>query len=253
MAWQIADRIKETTTTTGTGAMTLAGAMTGFRAFAAVCAVGDKCYYALQAVDGSGNPTGAWETGVGTYSATNTLTRTTILASSAAGAAISLTGTTQVWGDVPASTLAPLVPGAGRPYFQSYVAAADALTNNAWAKIAYDTNEFDSDACYSTSAYRFTPNKAGKYLVTVSCQVTFSGTSGTAAIAAIYKNGTLYKQAPGSIFSGGAGGTGDITAIVDMNGTTDYVEGFFYAVGTSPAVDNSVAARNNFCAHYIGP
>lgn len=104
MPLQIADRIRETTTTTGTGAITLAGAATGFGAFSSVCAVGDTCYYALQAVDGSGNPTGVWETGLGTYSATNTLTRTTVLSSSNAGAAVTLpTGTTQVWLDLPAS------------------------------------------------------------------------------------------------------------------------------------------------------
>src|ERR1700750_1363032 len=100
---QIADRIRETTTTTGTGALTLAGAAAGYAAFSSACAVGDTCYYGLQAVDGSGNPTGAWEVGIGTYSATNQLTRTTILASSNAGAAVNLAaGTTQVWLDYPA-------------------------------------------------------------------------------------------------------------------------------------------------------
>jgi hypothetical protein len=103
MAQQLADRVKETTTTTGTGALTLAGAMTGFRAFSSICSVGDTCYYALQSVDSNGNPTGAWEVGLGTYSSASTLTRTTILASST-GSVISLAaGTTQVWMDLPAA------------------------------------------------------------------------------------------------------------------------------------------------------
>jgi hypothetical protein len=111
MPLQIADRVRETTTTTGTGALTLAGAATGFAAFSSVCAVGDTCYYALQAVDGSGNPTGAWEVGIGTYSATNTLTRTTVLASSNAGAAVSLAaGTKQIWLDYPTRALKTSVP-----------------------------------------------------------------------------------------------------------------------------------------------
>lgn len=100
---QIADRIRETSTTTGTGPLTLAGAAAGYAAFSSACVVGDTCYYGLQAVDGSGNPTGAWEVGIGTYSAANTLTRTTILASSNAGAAVNLAaGTIQVWVDYPA-------------------------------------------------------------------------------------------------------------------------------------------------------
>jgi len=104
MALIVTDRVKETSTTTGTGALTLAGAATGFRAFSAVCSTNDTFYYAIQAVDGSGAPTGDWEVGLGTYSGANTLTRTTVLASSNAGAAVSLAaGTKQVWLDLAAS------------------------------------------------------------------------------------------------------------------------------------------------------
>jgi hypothetical protein len=97
MAAQYADRVAESTTTTGTGSITLAGALTGFRAFSTVMSTSDTCFYALQAVDGSGNPTGAWETGLGTYTGTNTLARTTVYASSAGGSAITLAGTTYVF------------------------------------------------------------------------------------------------------------------------------------------------------------
>lgn len=93
-----ADRIKETTVTTGTGALTLAGAMTGFRAFSTACSVGDTLFYAVQAVDASGSPTGDWEVGEGTYSGSNTLSRTTVIASSNANAAVNFAaGTKQVW------------------------------------------------------------------------------------------------------------------------------------------------------------
>lgn len=102
MPFQVADRVKESSTTTGTGAITLAGALTGFRAFSSVCSVGDTCYYALQQVDANGNPSGVWETGIGTYSATNTLTRTTVFSSSNSNAAVTLAGTTHVWIDAPA-------------------------------------------------------------------------------------------------------------------------------------------------------
>lgn len=81
-------RVLETTTTTGTGALTLAGAITGFRTFASVCATSDTALYYIEAVDGSGTPTGDWECGLGTYSGVNTLTRTTVVRSSNAGAAV---------------------------------------------------------------------------------------------------------------------------------------------------------------------
>jgi hypothetical protein len=104
MTLQIKDRVKETTATTGTGALALSGAMTGFSAFSSACSVNDTCYYCIQAVDSGGAPTGDWEVGLGTYSAANTLTRTTVLASSNAGAAVNFAaGTKQVWIDLAAS------------------------------------------------------------------------------------------------------------------------------------------------------
>lgn len=84
MALIVEDRVRETTTTTGTSAFVLAGAVTGYVAFSAVMANADTTFYA--AVDIT---RGDWETGVGTYvSSTNSLARTLVLASSNAGAAV---------------------------------------------------------------------------------------------------------------------------------------------------------------------
>lgn len=78
----VADRVKETSATVGVGALALAGAAQGFRAFASVCAVSDQVGYAIEA------PNGDWEVGLGTYSAANQLTRTRVDASSNAGAVV---------------------------------------------------------------------------------------------------------------------------------------------------------------------
>lgn len=76
------DRVLETSTTTGTGTYTLAGAVTGHQSFAAV-GNGLKCLYAAWEVDGNGNPSGGWEVGEGTYTLSGTtLARTTIFSSS---------------------------------------------------------------------------------------------------------------------------------------------------------------------------
>ncbi len=89
------DLVMETTTTTSTGTLTLAGAVTGYQSFAAI-GDGNTCYYCIQAVDGSGVPSGDWEVGLGTYTASGTtLTRTTVLASSNSGAAVSLSAGTK--------------------------------------------------------------------------------------------------------------------------------------------------------------
>ena len=94
MARIYADRVMETTTSTGTGNITLAGALVGFRAFSDVATTGDIFDYAIFAVDADGAPTGQWETGRGTYSAANTLTRTTFQASST-GSAVSFSAGTK--------------------------------------------------------------------------------------------------------------------------------------------------------------
>ena len=86
--WQ--DRVLETSTTTGTGALTLAGAVTGYRTFASVCSVSDTVYYVITNLG-----TGEWETGLGTYSGANTLTRTLVHASSNAGAAVNFSAGTK--------------------------------------------------------------------------------------------------------------------------------------------------------------
>lgn len=95
MALVIADRVLETTVTTGTGALALGGAITGHRAFDDVCANNDTAYYSIFAVDGSGNPSGDWEAGLGTFTDTDTLTRTEVHASSNANAAVNFAAGTK--------------------------------------------------------------------------------------------------------------------------------------------------------------
>jgi len=90
MALIVKDRIKESTNTTGTGTLTLTGATAGFQTFAAV---GDASttYYAIL----NGNN---WEVGLGTYTASGTtLSRDTVLSSSNAGAALNLSGGSDVF------------------------------------------------------------------------------------------------------------------------------------------------------------
>jgi hypothetical protein len=83
MALALKDRVKETTTTAGTGTVTLAGAAAGFQSFAAV-GDGNQTFYAI--VDAT---TGDWEVGVGTYTASGTtLSRTTVVSSSNAGSLV---------------------------------------------------------------------------------------------------------------------------------------------------------------------
>ena len=78
------DRVLETSTTTGTGDLTLAGAVTGYQTFNTGLGTLVSFDYAIVGVDASAVPTGEWEVGEGYLSASTTLVRSVPLAGSAA-------------------------------------------------------------------------------------------------------------------------------------------------------------------------
>lgn len=98
MALVLADRVRETSATTGTGTLTLAGAMYGYQSFSVV-GNGNTTYYTIY-----DNTSGAWEVGIGTYTASGTtLSRDTVLASSNANALVPFgAGTKDVFVTYPA-------------------------------------------------------------------------------------------------------------------------------------------------------
>jgi hypothetical protein len=86
MALVLLDRVRELTTTNGTGTITLNGAVSGFQAFS-VIGNGNTTYYTIYH-----QSTGSWEVGIGTYTSSgNTLSRDTVLSSSNGGALVSFT------------------------------------------------------------------------------------------------------------------------------------------------------------------
>ena len=98
MALVVKDRVRETTTTTGTGTITLGGAATGFQSFS-VIGDANTTFYTIQLSN-----TNEWEVGVGTYTSSGTtLSRDTILESSNGGSAVNFSaGTKDVFVTYPA-------------------------------------------------------------------------------------------------------------------------------------------------------
>jgi hypothetical protein len=89
------DRVLMSSTTTGTGTLTLGSAITGYQAWS-VLGNGNSAYYYIEGVDGSGVPSGEWEVGIGTYTTSGTtLSRDSILASSNSGSVVSLSAGTK--------------------------------------------------------------------------------------------------------------------------------------------------------------
>lgn len=103
MALIIKDHVADTTTTTGTGDITVSGtAPTGYRTLSTVCASTDTFWYSIRHQSAA-----EWEVGLGTYGAANVFARTTVLASSNANAAVSFSaGTKEVVMALPADIVA---------------------------------------------------------------------------------------------------------------------------------------------------
>ncbi len=98
MAHIIKDRVKETTTSTGTGQILLNGAVTGFTTFAANLAINDTCNYCID------NGAGEWEIGLGTLISSTLLDRTSVVASSNGTSSVNFSaGTKSVFLTQPAS------------------------------------------------------------------------------------------------------------------------------------------------------
>ena len=83
MAFVSADRVKETSTTVGTGVFTLDGTSAGFKTFSSVCGTGDRFYYTIV-----NNDSGEFEVGEGVLNATGEIIRQNILSSSNSGSVV---------------------------------------------------------------------------------------------------------------------------------------------------------------------
>ena len=96
-----ADRVQETTSTTGTGTVTLAGAVAGFRTFTSAIGTGERVRYVIE--DGTD-----WEVGEGILATTTTLTRETVFSSSNSNALVNFTAGGNVFVDLPAQAVADI-------------------------------------------------------------------------------------------------------------------------------------------------
>ena len=146
MALVIKDRVKETTTTTGTGTYTLAGAEVGFQSFSAI-GDGNTTYYSVT------NTAGNWEVGIGTYTASGTtLARTTILSSSNSNNAVNwATGEKLIFVTQPSSK-ASYLDAAGNQSNSDFATHIDLNTTIA-TKPAYSEGRLFYDKAFGALAF----------------------------------------------------------------------------------------------------
>jgi hypothetical protein len=161
MALVLKDRVKETTTTAGTGIITLAGAVTGFQSFS-VIGNSNTTYYCI-----AGQGTSEWEVGIGTYtSAGTTLARTTVLASSNSGSLVTFSaGTKDVFVVWPASQAQPFVYGesTAAPNNTVYVDSVTVNASSTDADIALVTKGTGATLAQVPDSATTGGNKRGTY------------------------------------------------------------------------------------------
>ena len=117
--------------------------------------------------------------------------------------------------------------GVNTPAFEARLSADQAVGDAVETKGEFDTEVLDTDNCYdNTTNYRFTPTVAGKYFV-YGCinNDAIANTQLAVAQTYLYKNGSRYRKTE-TYFSGSYVRRTSMftTAIIDMNGTTDYLE-----------------------------
>ena len=142
--------------------------------------------------------------------------------------------------------------GQNYPAFQAYQGSSQTISNTTNTKAEIDTEEFDTDNCYNTSTYRFTPTVAGKYFVYA--QLSLYGASDVdLARTQIYKNGSLFVRGdvdPVNSYPQNRN-TVKVSYTIDMNGSTDYVEVFgLLTTSATRTIENGL--NSHFGAYRIG-
>lgn len=236
----VIDRAKELASSSGTTSpFTLGGAEPGFVAFSdKLTTNGDTTWYCAV------NDT-EWEVGLGTRASSTTLTRTTILSSSNAGAIVNFSAAPLVFSTVPGAMFAPL----GGPAMSVYRTTDQSVTTATLTKVQFNAETFDTDGCFdSATNYRFTPTVPGYYAV--SWLITGEANASLGAVQArLYKNGTEYCNSSYGTPVAGVEGRAGSSIILHMNGTTDYLEVFAYISSSSSPRVGGGASETYFSAH----
>jgi len=151
-----------------------------------------------------------------------------------------------------------VISGQNYPAFEAYLSSTQSITDSTWTKIQFNTEVLDTDSCYdNVTNFRFTPNVAGKYILTASAynSCNISDTL-LRALVRITKNGT---QVTVSSFDPNASSNANlltpiVSLIQEANGTTDYfeAESFIEVSSGTPEVRGGSDLRVHFNAYRIG-
>jgi hypothetical protein len=141
------------------------------------------------------------------------------------------------------------------PVWSVYTNTATATSTSVYVKIQYNLTEFDTDSSLDAANSRIKPTKAGYYKITLTVALSQTGNGGLTNYFALYKNGAAIRRTDALVnYGAGYTDTMQINTIVYMNGTTDYLEGWFTSNNsTSATTVITGAAMTNFNGEWIRP
>ena len=135
------------------------------------------------------------------------------------------------------SNLAPGVAGTG-PAFYAWASTTSpqVITNGAFLKVTLNATLFDTNSNFNTSTYRFTPTIAGYYQINAQAYSNYNTSQFNNWTTSVYKNGSAILLA--NVASTVNYGSYLVSGLVQMNGSTDYLEMYVSANGGTNATYN---------------
>ena len=114
------------------------------------------------------------------------------------------------------------------PAFSVWLSRMQAVAAGRYVKVQFQTKEFDTANCFdNVTDFRFKPNVAGYYQVSATLRnMTLVGGDW---LALIYKNGVVYKSGSESVLVGSVNAQSHVSALVYLNGSSDYLEVFAFS------------------------
>lgn len=149
---------------------------------------------------------------------------------------------------LPQAGLAAGVAGTGPLFLAECSSNAATFAQNTYQKVVLGTEVYDTDGCFDpTTNYRFTPTVAGYYQINAGIFFNSSATSGLVQVH-VYKNGASVQFGVGSFDANGYGAA-QVSTVVSMNGSTDYIE--LYAVQANAAAQTISTGSSTFMSGFL--
>jgi len=142
--------------------------------------------------------------------------------------------------------------GTNTPAFEAYVSSTQTITDNVMTKIQFNTENFDTNSYYDNSTnYRFTPLIAGKYFVYANVMGRAGGVNLQYYLLNIYKNGSQVRRTQIDCVGQEIDNINIFNnAILDFNGSTDYVEVFAQINDSSGNPEIYAGSQSSFFGAY---